>query len=86
MRLAKASFDVVVNATPIGMAGQKAAPILEAKDLTNTRLVFDLVYNPLETPLIRLARQQGIGLHYRRGDVCPAGSAPVRDLDRETGS
>ena len=33
--------------------------ILEAKDL-NTKLVFDLVYNPLETPLIRLARQQGI--------------------------
>jgi len=59
--LAKTSFDVVVNATPIGMAGQKGAPMLEAKDLANTRLVFDLVYNPLETPLIRLARQQGIG-------------------------
>jgi 3-dehydroquinate dehydratase/shikimate dehydrogenase len=59
--LAKTSFDVVVNATPIGMAGQKGAQMLEAKDLANTRLVFDLVYNPLETPLIRLARQQGIG-------------------------
>jgi 3-dehydroquinate dehydratase/shikimate dehydrogenase len=41
------------------MAGNKAAPILEAKDL-NTRLVFDLVYNPLETPLLRLARQMSI--------------------------
>jgi 3-dehydroquinate dehydratase/shikimate dehydrogenase len=57
--LAKTSFDVIVNATPVGMAGNKAAPILEAKDL-NTRLVFDLVYNPLETPLIRLARQLSI--------------------------
>ncbi|HMF52893.1 MAG TPA: shikimate dehydrogenase, partial [Edaphobacter sp.] len=57
--LAKTSFDVVINATPIGMAGQKATPLLEAKDL-NTKLVFDLVYNPIETPLIRLARQQGI--------------------------
>ncbi len=57
--LAKTSFDVVINATPVGMAGNKAAPLLEAKDL-NTRLVFDLVYNPLETPLIHLARQQGI--------------------------
>src|SRR5258707_3634880 len=46
--LAKTSFDVVVNATPIGMAGQKGAQMLEAKDLANTRLVFDLVYNPLE--------------------------------------
>jgi 3-dehydroquinate dehydratase/shikimate dehydrogenase len=57
--LAKTAFDVVINATPVGMAGNKAAPLLEAKDL-NTRLVFDLVYNPLETPLIHLARQQGI--------------------------
>jgi 3-dehydroquinate dehydratase/shikimate dehydrogenase len=59
--VAKTAFDVVINATPIGMAGQKGAQMLEAKDLANTRLVFDLVYNPLETPLIRLARQQGIG-------------------------
>jgi 3-dehydroquinate dehydratase/shikimate dehydrogenase len=41
------------------MAGNKAAPLLEAKDL-NAKLVFDLVYNPLETPLLRLARQQSI--------------------------
>jgi 3-dehydroquinate dehydratase/shikimate dehydrogenase len=57
--LAKTNFDVVINATPIGMAGNKAPQILEAKDL-NTRLVFDLVYNPLETPLLRLARQANI--------------------------
>jgi 3-dehydroquinate dehydratase/shikimate dehydrogenase len=57
--LPKSSFDVIINATPVGMAGNKAAPILEAKDL-NTRLVFDLVYNPLETPLLRLARQLSI--------------------------
>jgi 3-dehydroquinate dehydratase/shikimate dehydrogenase len=57
--IAKTTFDIVVNATPVGMAGNKATPILEAKDL-NTRLVFDLVYNPLETPLIHLARQKGI--------------------------
>jgi 3-dehydroquinate dehydratase / shikimate dehydrogenase len=57
--LAKTSFDAIVNATPIGMAGIKTPQILEAKDL-NTKLVFDLVYNPLETPLLRLARQKGI--------------------------
>lgn len=59
--LLKTAFDVIVNATPVGMAGQKAAPLLEAKEL-NTKLVFDLVYNPLETPLLRLARQQGIAI------------------------
>ena len=57
--LAKTSFDVIINATPVGMAGNKAPQILEAKDL-NTRLVFDLVYNPLETPLIHMARQKSI--------------------------
>jgi 3-dehydroquinate dehydratase/shikimate dehydrogenase len=57
--LAKTTFDAIVNATPIGMAGNKAAPLLEARDL-NTKLVFDLVYNPLETPLIHLARQLSI--------------------------
>jgi hypothetical protein len=41
------------------MTGVKAAPLLEAKDL-NTKLVFDLVYNPIETPLIRMARQANI--------------------------
>jgi 3-dehydroquinate dehydratase/shikimate dehydrogenase len=57
--LAKTPFDAIINATPVGMAGNKAAPLLEARDL-NTKLVFDLVYNPLETPLIHLARQLSI--------------------------
>ena len=57
--LAKTTFDVIINATPLGMAGQKGAQMLEPKDL-NTKLVFDLVYNPLETPLLRMARQQNI--------------------------
>jgi 3-dehydroquinate dehydratase/shikimate dehydrogenase len=57
--IAKTPFDVIINATPIGMAGHKGSPLLDAKDL-NTKLVFDLVYNPIETPLIRQARQLGI--------------------------
>jgi len=57
--VAKTAFDVILNATPIGMAGNKAPQMLEAKDL-NTKLVFDLVYNPIETPLIAMARQAGI--------------------------
>jgi 3-dehydroquinate dehydratase/shikimate dehydrogenase len=57
--VAKTAFDVIINATPIGMTGIKANQLLEAKDL-NTKLVFDLVYNPLETPLLRMARQKGI--------------------------
>jgi len=57
--VAKTQFDVIINATSVGMAGIKAAQILTPEDL-NTRIVFDLVYNPIETPLLRMARQKGI--------------------------
>ena len=57
--LPKTEFEVIVNATPVGMSGNKAAPLLDAGDL-RAKLVFDLVYNPVETPLLRMARQQNI--------------------------
>ena len=57
--LAKNSFDVIINATPVGMHGVKATHLLDPKEL-NTRLVFDLVYNPVDTPLIRMAREKGL--------------------------
>ena len=60
---ADSHFDVLVNATPCGMAGsrQPLPPPFDngAKEL-NAGLVFDLVYNPLETPLIKLAKERGI--------------------------
>jgi 3-dehydroquinate dehydratase/shikimate dehydrogenase len=59
--LAKTSFDVIINATPSGMQGVKPASILEAKEI-NARIVFDLVYNPIDTPLIRMAREKGIAV------------------------
>jgi 3-dehydroquinate dehydratase/shikimate dehydrogenase len=58
-QLAKTSFDVIINATPSGMHGVKPASILEPNEL-NTRLVFDMVYNPIDTPLIRMAREKGL--------------------------
>jgi 3-dehydroquinate dehydratase / shikimate dehydrogenase len=56
--LGKTPFDVIVNATPVGMAGNKVSNIIEGE--LNAKLVFDLVYNPLETPLIHQARKQSI--------------------------
>ena len=57
--LRKQDFDILINATSIGMTGHKTASPLTSEDL-RAKLVFDLVYNPLETPLLRLARQAGI--------------------------
>jgi 3-dehydroquinate dehydratase / shikimate dehydrogenase len=59
--LAKQPFDVIINATPAGMNGNKTAAILAPEEL-NARVVFDLVYNPIETPLLRMARQKGIAV------------------------
>jgi 3-dehydroquinate dehydratase/shikimate dehydrogenase len=57
--LAKQKFDVIINATPCGMAGNKQ-PMPIAENELNANLVFDLVYNPLETPLLKLAKSRGI--------------------------
>jgi len=62
-QFAKQRFDVLINTTPCGMAGNKQAlppPIESAASELNANLVFDLVYNPLETPLIKLAKRRGI--------------------------
>ena len=58
-QMAKSSFDVIINATPVGMRGAKAQTVLEPNEI-NARLVFDLVYNPIDTPLIKSAREKGI--------------------------
>jgi 3-dehydroquinate dehydratase/shikimate dehydrogenase len=53
-------FDVVINATPLGTLGQleSEAPAT-ASQLRGARLVYDLVYNPMETKLLREAREAG---------------------------
>ena len=57
--LSSMHFDVILNATPYGMANQQmAAPIHD--DEMQCRVFFDMVYNPLETPLIRMAHAKRI--------------------------
>ena len=56
-----ASADLIVNCTTLGMAhgpDEKGTP-LDWKQIPTTALVNDLVYNPLETPLLRAAAQAG---------------------------
>jgi len=56
--VAKQQFDVIINATPVGMGANKQSP-LEEKEL-NTKYVFDLVYTPAETKLVKMARAKNI--------------------------
>ncbi len=59
--LASHPFDAILNSTPCGMKGSKQALPLAENEL-NAGLVFDMVYNPLETPLLKLAKSRGIAV------------------------
>jgi shikimate dehydrogenase len=55
--IAVESFDVVVNATPLGMDGE--APPFDTAELHAGQFVYDTVY-PIETPLLGEARARGL--------------------------
>ncbi|HET9441779.1 MAG TPA: shikimate dehydrogenase [Acidimicrobiales bacterium] len=55
-----AGADMVVNATPLGMAGVGAGALpLDPASLGAGQVVVDLVYHPAETPLLAAARAAG---------------------------
>jgi 3-dehydroquinate dehydratase/shikimate dehydrogenase len=86
--VAKASFDVIINATPVGMAANTQSP-LEEKEL-NTKFLFDLVYVPAETKLVKMAKAKNIavipGLEMfvqqgaRQFEIWTGKPAPVADM------
>jgi shikimate dehydrogenase len=51
--------NLLVNATPLGMTGFPAFP-LSLDSLAAGAIVFDLIYDPLETDLLRSARARGL--------------------------
>ena len=55
-------LDIVVNATPVGMSGTTAAndTPFDVSLLDEGAVVVDIVYEPLETPLLRAARERGL--------------------------
>jgi 3-dehydroquinate dehydratase/shikimate dehydrogenase len=58
--VASANFDVLINATPAGMHGATAETLLSTETPLPAKLIFDMVYRPLETALIQKARAQGL--------------------------
>ncbi len=52
-------WDVLVNATPVGTSPRPAEMPLELDGPLSGRLVYDLVYNPPETALLKRARALG---------------------------
>ncbi|HWT13885.1 MAG TPA: shikimate dehydrogenase [Allosphingosinicella sp.] len=50
--------DLLINATPLGMAGQPPLAVGLSR-LSDAATVFDMVYDPLETELLAEARRRG---------------------------
>jgi len=85
------SWDLLVNATPVGTAPQRDATPVAASALTG-RFVYDLVYTPAETRLLREARAAGCetlgGLEMLVAQACGqfewwTGQRPDRSVVRE---
>ena len=51
--------DMLVNATPVGMREEDGL-LVDENDLTQKLLVYDIVYNPVETKLLKAATKKGI--------------------------
>jgi len=55
------TFNLLINTTPVGMSPNiEASPLLENIVLNKNTVVYDLVYNPRETKLVKDARANGL--------------------------
>jgi len=66
--LPKACCDTFINCTPLGMTngpdtgpwgGALSIPIPDMPNITADTVFFDTVYNPIETPMLKAARERG---------------------------
>ncbi len=57
---ALASFQILINTTPLGMYPQEnEMPSVDLSMIGEKHLVFDLIYNPKETKLLKEAKKRG---------------------------
>ncbi len=52
--------DVIINTTPVGMYPDSDATPIDLAPFTSCKAVLDIIYNPIETVLVRDARKLGM--------------------------
>ena len=57
--LVREKADILINTTPVGMAPGYGSCLVPEQALRDGMVVMDIVYNPLETRLITMARSRG---------------------------
>ena len=56
----KGEADIVINCSPVGMSGHcEGRSLIKAESLEGVKRVYDLIYTPEETALLRDATQAG---------------------------
>jgi shikimate dehydrogenase len=58
-----AAYDIIINCTPLGMKESDQLPI-PASFITSRHILFDIIYHPAETPLIKAAKANGAQILY----------------------
>jgi len=90
-QLKKMTFDVIINATPAGMDGNKEQPPISEQEF-KARYFFEMVYSPAETKLVKLARSKnmhvilGAEMFVQQGarqfEMWSAKPAPLNEMQR----
>jgi 3-dehydroquinate dehydratase/shikimate dehydrogenase len=90
-QLKKLAVDVIINATPVGMNSARPQAPIEATEL-NARYLLEMIYNPVETKLVKMAREKGIQVipgsemfvHQgaRQFEIWTGKPAPVEEMHR----
>ena len=57
-------FDVIINATPIGMGEYVGISPVPKEFIDKNHICFDIVYNPMDTEFLKLARIRGAKVIY----------------------
>jgi shikimate dehydrogenase len=68
----------LVNTTPVGMAPYQEASLLEPRVLRNFSNIVDIIYNPLETKLLKDARNAGCRTKSGLGMFVHQGAEQIR--------
>jgi shikimate dehydrogenase len=85
--------DLLLNATPLGLKPGDPSPLDEKQfSLRQARAVFDMIYNPAETPLLKAAKAagcrtaNGLGMLLHQGakafEIWTGQSAPLAVMRR----
>ena len=90
-QLKKLEFEVIINATPVGMEGNRD-PLPLAENEFKAKYFFEMIYTPAETRMVKIARSRGMYVipgsemfvqqGARQFEIWSGKPAPVQEMQR----